>query len=180
MNKREKLRKANEIECFIYQTKPPPEEAFRLWHEVIELERSANEMTEDDDEPIAQESGELKPSQVTDRPWLGAIRRQGDGDYPQATEKSGKLLIYVSVAHVDEVWAKIKKATEEGRLGGSSKVSTARPHTKYKSKVICVYTYDGTDNEDVNRIRRELCALGIKGKLPYKLDKDTRDGKYAD
>jgi hypothetical protein len=60
---------------------------------------------------------------------------------------------------VDDVWFKIKKAVEEGRLGGSAKVSTAKPNPLSKDPrkhVICVYTYDWTDEEDVRRIREEL------------------------
>jgi len=45
--------------------------------------------------------------------------------------------------------------------------------------VICVYTYDWTDKEDVKRIRQELRDLGITRKIPYKADRETLSGKYA-
>ena len=85
------------------------------------------------------------------------------------------------VRSVDAVWGKIKTATEEGRLGDSTKVATARPNpiaVDSSKKVICVYTYDWTDKEDVLRIRAELRALGIIYKIPYKSDEDTDKGKY--
>jgi len=82
---------------------------------------------------------------------------------------------------VDAVWATIKEATEAGRLGGSAKVATAKPNpyaTDPNTKVICVYTYDWTDEADVRRIRVELRALGITQKIPYKADADTLRDKY--
>src|SRR5262249_15095683 len=66
-----------------------------------------------------------KPSDVTDKYWLYA--RRTTGTYPVATENSGKWLVFVSAEQVDEAWAKIKCATEEGRLGFAAKVATARP-----------------------------------------------------
>jgi hypothetical protein len=112
--------------------------------------------------------------------WLHAKRKTGT--YPAATKKCGKWLVFLHVSQIDEVWARIKLATEEGRLGRSAKVATARPNPNAKnpdSKVICVYTYDWTDDEDVRRLRHELRRLGITWKIPYKADHDTYAGRYA-
>jgi hypothetical protein len=120
----------------------------------------------------------LKPSGVTDVYWLYAERKKGK--YPKP-RRSGKWLIFVDPENVDEVWAKIKKATEEGRLGHASKVATAKPSPlagESKTKVICVYTYDWTDEKDVRRVREELRKLGVATKIPYKADEDTLSGKY--
>jgi hypothetical protein len=125
-------------------------------------------------------SSEPMPSQITAEYWLYAVRKRGQ--YPKATAKSGKWLVFVPVSRVDEVWAKIREATEDGRLGDSAKVATAKPNsnaTDPSKKVICVYTYDRTDEEDVRRIRDELRALGIVSKIPYKTDRDTTAGRYA-
>lgn len=84
--------------------------------------------------------------------------------------------------NVNDVWAKIKNAVEEGRLGDSAKVATAKKNPLANDpnvKVICVYTYDWADEKDVRRIREELKKLGITNKIPYKTDKDTYDGKYS-
>lgn len=119
------------------------------------------------------------PSQETNTYWLYAVRRQGK--YPKPTAKNGKWLVFVPVRSVDAVWRKIKTATEEGRLGDSAKVATARPNPNavdVSKKVICVYTYDWTDKEDVMRIRTGLRALGVTCKIPYKSDEDTDKGKY--
>jgi hypothetical protein len=121
-----------------------------------------------------------KTSEVTDSYWLHAQRKIGT--YPVATENCGKWLLFVPAAQIDAVWAKIKLATEEGRLGSSAKVATARPNpnaTNPDTKVTCIYTYDWTDEADVRRIRQELRQLGITSKIPYKADQDTYAGRYA-
>lgn len=121
-----------------------------------------------------------KPSQVKHEYWLYAERKKGD--YSETTRKSGKWLIFAPISQIDEVWMKIKLATEDGRLGDLAKVATAKPNpiaTNPGVKVICVYTYDWTDEADVKRVRQELRALGITSKIPYKTDEDTSAGRYS-
>ncbi len=128
---------------------------------------------------ISSPYSDAKPSEMTEVYWIYAWRKRGE--YPKPTHLSGKWLVFVDAKDVDGVWAKVKKATEEGRLGGCSKVSTAKPSPLAVSpdvKVICVYTYNWTDEEDVRRIREELRKLGITGKIPYKADEDTLKGRY--
>jgi hypothetical protein len=125
-------------------------------------------------------SPEHRPSQVTDEYWLYAERKKDD--YPAATSNSGKWLIFVPISQIDEVWIRIKYATEDGRLGDGAKVATAKPNpngTDPATKVICVYTYDWTDGADVRHVREELRTLGIVSKIPYKADDDTLAGRYA-
>ena len=119
-----------------------------------------------------------KPSQVTEVYCIYALRKKGK--YPEATSRSGKWLVFVDVDDVDEIWTKIKKAVEDGKLGDSAKVATAKPnpHATSLAKVISVYTYDWTDERDVRRVREELRKLGIMEKIPYKADEDTLSGKY--
>ncbi|MCP5244100.1 MAG: DUF1917 domain-containing protein [Burkholderiales bacterium] len=119
-------------------------------------------------------------SQVTDTYWIRAERQ--DGEYPSHSERGGKWLIFLPIENLDEIWEKIRRATEKGELGNSAKVSTAKPNqnaVNENQKVICVYTYDWTDAEDVRRIRCQLRNLGITWKIPYKSDEDTYSGKYA-
>lgn len=122
---------------------------------------------------------ESKPAQVTDYYWIFAHRKSGE--YPKPTTRSGKWLVFVDKKDIDDVWAKIKKAVEEGKLGSEAKVATAKPNphaTNPNTKVICVYTYDYADEQDVRRIREELRKLGITTRIPYKADEDTSSGKY--
>ena len=123
--------------------------------------------------------GNKNPSEVTEAYWLYAKRKIGK--YPSHTEKGGKWLIFVETKNIDGVWGKIKLATENGLLGEESKVATAKENTnaaESNKKVICVYTYDYTDKEDVMRIREALRNIGIKNKIPYKTDKATIKGLY--
>lgn len=131
---------------------------------------------------ILQELDELinkNPSTVTDAYWIYISR--DNNDYPRPTANCGKWLIFGNFASIDEVWQKIRKATKDGLLGSGSKVSTARPNPNSSNPnkfVICVYTYDATDDADRTRIREELRALGIVSKIPYKTDRATIEGKY--
>lgn len=122
---------------------------------------------------------DAKPSEITEVYWIYAERRKGK--YPESTLRSGKWLVFVDKKDVDEVWDKIKKAVEEGKLGSDAKVATAKPNplaTNPNNRVICVYTYDYTDEQDVRRVREELRHLSINGRIPYKTDEDTLSGKY--
>ena len=128
---------------------------------------------------LAQPYAKKNPTEVTEVYWLYAIRQ--NGTYPRPTSHSGKWLIFVDHNDIDAVWVTIKEATEAGKLGGSAKVATAKPNpyaTDPKTKVICVYTYNWTDEADVRRIRAELRTLEITQKIPYKADEDTLRDKY--
>jgi len=122
---------------------------------------------------------ELRPSEVKEVHWIYAVRKRGR--YSKPTVRSGKWLLFVKRENVDEVWAMIKKAVEEGKLGDSAKVATAKAsplREDAETHVICIYTYDWRDREDVTRIRRQLRKLGVSQKIPYKTDEDTLAGKY--
>jgi hypothetical protein len=121
-----------------------------------------------------------QPSGVVDAYWLFATR--ACGAYPPPTVNSGKWLVFVPRSAVDALWATIKAATESGLLGDSAKVSTARPNPNAREPdqhVICIYTYDWTDQGDVRRVRQTLRDLGVVRKIPYKADQETLAGKYA-
>jgi hypothetical protein len=188
MNERKRLlREADELENRAYEmsrnavTEEQREEANRLMDKSCALEYRALEMSEGADEPPAPVSADSKPSEVTDAFWLAVLRKK-DYPYPDYTANSGKWQIFLPVAQIDELWPKIKLATEEGLLGDSSKVSTAKPNpnaTSPDEEVICVYTYDSTDVADVKRIRQELRALGITWEISYKEDRVTAAGKYS-
>lgn len=119
------------------------------------------------------------PSEETDEYWIYARRKVGT--YPRHTSRGGKWDVFVVNSRVDVVWAQIKAAVEEGKLGNEAKVRTALPSPNShapNSKVICVYTYDGDDEEDVMRVRDALRKLGITGKIGWKADDATRQGLY--
>ena len=118
------------------------------------------------------------PSQIQDEYWVSARARK---NRVPSTERSGKWLIFVPLEELDTAWVKIKKATQDGLLGNSSKAATALP-SPYAAdptkRVICVYTYDSDDREDVLRVRQALRDLGFDRLMPYKTDKATLEGRY--
>ena len=148
------------------------------------LDKFPNELSDKDLEEEFEimtryEEPSTKPSEETNVYWLYAEREECD--YPEQTSRSGKWLIFVNVESVDEVWEKVKNATEQGKLGFAAKVATAKPNPNAidpKNRVICVYTYDWKDEKDVRRVREELRRLGIANRIPYKADADTLSGKY--
>ena len=99
-------------------------------------------------------------------------------------ERSGKWLVFATPEAVDELWAKIKSAVEAGELGNLAKVAPIRHARKdlkagMRTQVICVYSYDWADREDVMRVRDRLLELGITWPIGYKTDADTEAGRYA-
>jgi hypothetical protein len=117
------------------------------------------------------------PSKTRDRYWI-------DSENPEAvwSENSGKWLLFISAPRIDAAWAVIDRETREGRLGVAAKAATAMPNpnaTSQKMKLICVYTYNFEDLDDVRRVRQRLRELGYTKKIPYKTDAATNAGKYT-
>lgn len=126
-------------------------------------------------------SSEQLPSSTMKSYWIYARRNKGRYQLDNP-ETSGKWLLFIHRSAIDRAWKKIKQATEEGLLGSASKVSTARPNPNASDSdnhVICVYTYDSDDYDDVSRIRSKLRTLGFTARIPYKTNKATIEGKYV-
>jgi hypothetical protein len=110
---------------------------------------------------------EAIPSKMTGIYWIECKRKEGD--YPDITPRTGEWRILTSLAEVDALWLKIKEATEAGKLGYKSKVSTLSPDRDSSHRLICVRTYDADDSADVERIRQALESLGFS-ELTYQRD----------
>lgn len=93
------------------------------------------------------------------------------------TEMVGKWMPFTPPERVRGVWADIVEATEAGRLGHKAKVAT--DHRPGKDVLICVYTKDHRDRQDVGRILAELRAMGIDQRLSYKEDAATSALHYG-
>lgn len=119
------------------------------------------------------------PMTVTDTFWVYA-RQKGRISAP--TERSGKWLVFVDREKANDLWDTIARATTKGKLGSSAKCGTARENPNaYEPRrtVICVYTPDFDDTDDVMRVRGGLRDLGVTWRIPYKLDTATFEGRYA-
>ena len=92
----------------------------------------------------------------------------------------GKWMLFPRANEVDQVWEKVVRATVDGRLGISCKVATRESDDPgdvaflARTRLICVYTYDFGDEEDVRRVLNGLAEMGLvpeKGGLWYKCGK---------
>lgn len=111
--------------------------------------------------------------------WLWAHRRVGT--YPESV-RSGKWMLFIPDTEINEAWDIIRTAVEEGKLGDTAKVATAKlnPNAQDRHiKLICVYTYDAGDKEDVVRVLQTLRDLGFSQGLAYKTDEATLAGEYS-
>lgn len=106
-----------------------------------------------------QHDRDATPSSVGGVYWIEA-RRQTDG--PAPTVRAGQFVVATTIHEVDELWEKIKQATEAGKLGYKSKVATASRTPNSADRVILVLTYDADDSGDVTRVAGALAALGVQ------------------
>ena len=81
---------------------------------------------------------------------------------------NGKWLVYRPREQIDEAWLSIAKATFDKTLGNGAKVSTREQDNR--RHVICVYTDNYLDLEDVKRVRELLREMGFTDRLCYKPD----------
>lgn len=113
-----------------------------------------------------------RPSDYSSVYWIEAKRQQGD--YPAATPNTGEWRITIHMDAVDEIWEKVKQATNEGKLGYKSKVSTrpAAGQTKPEERLLCIRTYNADDAADIERVKQELIHMGMdNNNMDYVRDK---------
>lgn len=105
----------------------------------------------------------------------------------------GKWLLRVGHPYVSNCWDRVRTATEDGTLGIAAKVSTdwGMRHDPagfgveglggWRTHVVCVYTQDWRDRDDVFRVGRRLHTVDAVRKQPitYKADASTYGGMYA-
>ena len=89
----------------------------------------------------------------------------------------GKWLIRRDRSEIDIAWKTVAKGVFYGELGYLAKASTARESER--EHVICVYTDNYFDFEDVMRVRERLRELKFTEKLCYKPDIYTYLGIYS-
>ena len=72
---------------------------------------------------------------------------------------SGKWMLFPSVNDVDSIWKTAVTAMDEGKLGDAAKVAT--DDGSGDVRLICVYTRDFSDKEDVKRVLKTLVETGL-------------------
>ena len=83
-------------------------------------------------------------------------------------------MLFCPTPDVNAVWSVIARATAQNDLGIAAKVAPYDGDPR-KDRLICVYTKDFTNRDDVTRVLKKLKALGLfemKGRpLYYKCGK---------
>jgi len=138
----------------------------------------------------------FEPRQTTDLPSTTEPCAAPEGHYwvraysPDPTTIDqllvGKWMIRIQCAYVSYCWDKVRTATESGTLGIGAKVSTDwgdanDPSGPWNTHVICIYTQDWRERDDVLRVARVLHEVDAVRRLVlrYKPDIETYAGRYA-
>lgn len=89
----------------------------------------------------------------------------------QSNVLTGKWMLFETANNVNEVWRSVAEETIGNRLGSAAKVAT--DEGTGSTRLICVYTKDFNDTDDVLRVLRELDDMGFvdrKKGIYYKAD----------
>jgi hypothetical protein len=88
-------------------------------------------------------------------------------------------MLFCSPTEVNAVWAAIARNTVNNTLGIAAKVAPDEGSDR-KDRLMCIYTKDFTDMEDVTRVLKKLKELGLvemKGRpIYYKCGKPCHPG----
>lgn len=81
----------------------------------------------------------------------------------KVSTKSNQWLLFNDFLEVNDVWSLIANKTATNDLGIAAKVAPRNPEQtdKRNPRLICVYTKDFTDVEDVTRVLRKLKDMGL-------------------
>lgn len=91
----------------------------------------------------------------------------------KTSHRSGKWCIVRDAASVDALWAKIREAVVSGALPAAMVSSPAVARQFGGTYLICVFTPEWNDRNDVRRVRQLLREMGVVEELGYKRDVET-------
>jgi hypothetical protein len=69
-------------------------------------------------------------------------------------------MIFCPPEEVNDVWDVVARATANNELGIAAKVGPDDRNGQ-KPRLICIYTYDFSDREDVTRVVQKLKNMGL-------------------
>lgn len=69
-------------------------------------------------------------------------------------------MIFCPPQDVNAVWGVVARATANNELGTAAKVAPDEG-TAQKERLICIYTHDFSDREDVARVVQKIKELGL-------------------
>ena len=96
---------------------------------------------------------------------LTPLRKQLEADlYAAAKEKgctSGKWMLFPMADDVNRFWSLVATATAAGELGHAAKVATDDGSGDVTARLICIYTENFSDTEDVKRVVERLVGMEL-------------------
>ncbi|KAF2402248.1 DUF1917-domain-containing protein [Trichodelitschia bisporula] len=101
----------------------------------------------------AQVMSQLRPLQNTLRQDIYNLAKQ-----ERVTH--GKWMLFPSARDVLSTWTRVAEATVAGKLGTGSKVAASTTSSD-GSYLICIYTGDFSDEDDVRRVLKELVDMSL-------------------
>ncbi|KAL2024812.1 hypothetical protein VTK56DRAFT_5633 [Thermocarpiscus australiensis] len=94
---------------------------------------------------------------------------------------TGKWMLFPDPRNVNDVWARVARATAANELGVGAKVATRAESEK--ERLICIYTKDFRDKDDVARVLKRMGELELVRpdgrQIYYKSDAWTHLGIYG-
>lgn len=88
-------------------------------------------------------------------------------------------MLFVEPTSVNEIWGTVARATVKNELGISAKVAPREQKGSTKDRLICIYTYDFADRDDIARVLLSLKQLDLvrtgpgRTQIYYKADAYT-------
>lgn len=120
-----------------------------------------------------------KPSEWNDDYWIYCLNRKY---YLSDKATLGKWCIYGKHSVLDKVWKKLIPIVENNDIINCAKIRTGSVSLlevlkgkNNKTSVICVYTYDFNNKEDVFKVRDLLRSIGIRTIIKYKTEQASID-----
>ncbi|KAL2831247.1 hypothetical protein BJY01DRAFT_260609 [Aspergillus pseudoustus] len=87
---------------------------------------------------------------------------------------TGKWMLFITPDRIDSYWRAVVEGTMRGELGHAAKVATDAGDGEGRARLICIYTKDYRDREDIKQVLMRLMELKLvrKGERPiyYKCD----------
>lgn len=70
-------------------------------------------------------------------------------------------MLFVEPTLVNEIWERVAQATARNELGIAAKVAPREERGSTRERLVCIYTYDFRDRDDVARVLHRLRQLEL-------------------
>ena len=106
-----------------------------------------------------------RATQASQEKLLAKHRREAETKLLEAAKAyevtTGKWMFFPLPEDVDSVWGAVAGGTAEGKLGCGAKVAPDEGKGDRVGRLVCVYTQDFSDRDDVKRVLLQLVDMGL-------------------